>query len=236
MDGVSVSRNVQGSVDKNSGAPPWRDTGQWTEFPCPEMCRDLWIKTPVPLPGGIQANRRSFRVWKCAGVRGYTLRCPSLQGYGPTDGVSMSGNVQGSVDKNSGAPPWRDTGQWMEFPCPEMCRGLWIKTLVPLPGGIRANRWSFHVRKCAGTRGQKLGCPSLEGYAPTHAVALSGNVQGSVDKNSGAPPWRDTGQQTEFPCSEMCRDPWIKTPVPLPGGIWANGWSFHVWKCAGICG
>src|SRR6266581_5592668 len=36
-------------MDKNSGAPPWRDMGQWTEFPCLEMCRDLWIKTPVPL-------------------------------------------------------------------------------------------------------------------------------------------------------------------------------------------
>src|SRR6266702_3624672 len=58
-------------------------------------------------------------------------------------------------------------------------------------------------------------------------VSMSGNVQGSADKNSGAPPWRDTGQQTEFPCPEMCRDPWIKTPVPLPGGIWANGQSFH---------
>src|SRR6266702_1977889 len=98
MDGVSMSVNVQGSVDKK-------------------------------------------------------LQCPSLEGYGPTDEVSMSGNVQGSVDKNSGAPPWRDTGQWMEFPCLEMCRDLWIKTPVPLPGGIQANRWSFHVRKCAGIRG-----------------------------------------------------------------------------------
>src|SRR6266702_3376852 len=111
MDGVSVSVNVQGSVDKNSGAPPWRDTGQWTEFLCPEMCRDPWIKTPVP----------------------------SLEGYGPTDGVSMSGNVQGSVDKNSGAPLWRDMGQQTEFPCPEMCRDPQIKTPVPLSGGIRAN-------------------------------------------------------------------------------------------------
>src|SRR6266568_3110120 len=123
------------------------------------------------------------------------------------DGVSMSGIVQGSVDKNSSAPPWRDTGQWMEFPCPEMCRGLWIKTPVPLLGGIQANRQSFHVQKCAG-----------------------------VHKNSGAPPWRDTGQWTEFPCPEMCRGPWIKTPVPLPGGIQANRWSFHVWKCAGVHG
>src|SRR6266581_3493637 len=123
------------------------------------------------------------------------------------DGVSMSGIVQESVDKNSGAPPWRDTGQQMEFPCPEMCRGPWIKTLVPLPGGIRANRQSFHVQKCAGGH-----------------------------KNSGAPPWRDTGQGTEFPCPEMCRGPWIKTPVPLPGGIQANGWSFHVRKCAGVRG
>src|SRR6266702_2813811 len=120
-----MSGNVQGSVDKSSGAPPWRDMGQWTEFPCPEMCRDLWIKTPVPLPGG----------------------------YGPMDGVSVSGNVQGSVDKNSGAPPWRDMGQRTEFPCPEMCRDLWIKTPVPLPGGIRANGWSFCVRTCAGIRG-----------------------------------------------------------------------------------
>src|SRR6266702_2276437 len=63
-----------------------------------------------------------------------------------------------------------------------------------------------------------------------------GNVQGFVDKNSGAPPWRDMGQQMEFPCPEMCRGPWIKTPVPLPGGIWANRRSFHVWKCAGVCG
>src|SRR6266702_590513 len=142
------------------------------------MCRDLWIK----------------------------LQCPSLEGYRPTDGVSMSRNVQGSVDKNSGAPPWRDTGQWMEFPCAEMCRGLWIKTPVPLLGGIR----------------------------PTDGVSMSGNVQGSMDKNPDAPPWRDTGQQTEFPCSEMCRSPWIKTPVPLPGGIRANGQSFHVRKCAGV--
>src|SRR6266702_4156476 len=66
-------------------------------------------------------------------------------------------------------------------------------------------------------------------------VSMSGNVQGSVDKNSGAPPWRDMGQWMEFPCPEMCRDPWIKTPVPLPGGIWANGRSFHVQKCAGCC-
>src|SRR6266702_538478 len=125
MDGVSMSGNVQGSMDKNSSAPPWRDMGQQTEFPCPEMCRDLWIKTLEP----------------------------SLEEYRPMDGVSMSGNVQGSVDKNSGAPPWRDTGQWTEFPCPEMCRGPWIKTPVPLSGGIRANRWSFHVQKCAGVRG-----------------------------------------------------------------------------------
>src|SRR6266702_4637117 len=117
MDRVSVSVNVQSSVDKNSGAPPWRDTGQRMEFPCPEMCRDPWIKTPVPLSGGIWANRRSFRVCKCAGVCGEKLWCPSLEGYGPTDGVSVSGNVQGSVDKNSSAPPWRDMGQWTEFPC-----------------------------------------------------------------------------------------------------------------------
>src|SRR6266702_3348000 len=136
MDGVSMSRNVQGSVDKNSGAPPWRDTGQWMEFPCPEMCRGLWIKTLVPLPGGIRANGWNFHVWKCAGICGEKLRCPSLEGYRPMDRVSMSGNVQGSVDKNSGAPPWRDMGPWTEFPCPEMCRDLWIKTLEPLPGGI----------------------------------------------------------------------------------------------------
>src|SRR6266702_1330073 len=140
-------------MDKNSGAPLWRNRGQWMEFPCPEMCRGQWIKTPVPLPGGIQANGRSFHVQKCAGIRGEKLRCPSLEGYGIMDGVSMSRNVQGSVDKNSGAPPWRDTGQWMEFPCPEMCRDLWIKTPVPLPGGIRANGRSFRVRKCAGIHG-----------------------------------------------------------------------------------
>src|SRR6266702_3756087 len=120
-----MSGNVQGSVDKNSGAPPWRDMGQWTECPCPEMCRDLWIK----------------------------LQCPSLEGYRPMDGVSVSVNVQGSVDKNSGAPLWRDTGQWTEFPCLEMCRDLWIKTPVPLPGGIQANRQSFCVQKCAGIHG-----------------------------------------------------------------------------------
>jgi len=62
MDGVSMSGIVQGSMDKNSGAPPWRDMGQWMEFPCPELCRDPWIKTPEPLPGGIQANGRSFHV------------------------------------------------------------------------------------------------------------------------------------------------------------------------------
>src|SRR6266702_4005762 len=97
MDGVSMSRNVQGSVDKNSGAPPWRDTGQWMEFtcpkmqgsmdknssappwrdigqwmefPCPEMCRDPWIKTLVPLLRVIRANGRSFQVQKCAEIRG----------------------------------------------------------------------------------------------------------------------------------------------------------------------
>src|SRR6266571_250935 len=58
----------------------------------------------------------------------------------------------------------------------------------------------------------------------------------AMDKNSSAPPWRDMGQWMEFPCVEMCRDPWIKTLVPLPRGIWANGWSFHVRKCAGIRG
>src|SRR6266702_4227639 len=118
-----MSGDVQGSVDKNASAPPWRDMGQQMEFPCLEMCRDmgqltefpclemcrgLWIKTPAPLPGGIWANGQSFHVWKCAGVCGYKLRCPSLEGYGPTDRVSMSRNVQGSVDKNFGAPPWRD--------------------------------------------------------------------------------------------------------------------------------
>src|SRR6266702_2471245 len=96
MDRVSMSGHVQGSVDKNSGAPPWRDTGQQTEFPCPEMCRGLWIKTPVPLPGGMWANGRSFHVRKCAGIPGSQLRCPSLEGYGPMDGVSVSVNVQGS--------------------------------------------------------------------------------------------------------------------------------------------
>src|SRR6266702_1025750 len=146
----------------------------------------------------------------------------------------MSGNVQGSMDKNSGAPPWRDMGQQTEFPCPEMCRDPWIKTPVPLP--IQANRRSFHVQKWAGIGGEKLWCPSLEGYGPMDGVSMSGNVQGSMDKNSGAPPWWDMGQRMEIPCLEMCRDPWIKTPVPLPGGIWANGWSFHVWKCAGIRG
>src|SRR6266702_27901 len=109
------------------------------------MCRDPWIKTPVPLPGGIRTNGRSFRVRKCAGIHGSKLRGPSLERYGPTDGVSVSANVQGSVDKNSGAPPWRDMGQWMEFRCPEMCRGPWIKTPVPLPGGIQPNGRSVHV-------------------------------------------------------------------------------------------
>src|SRR6266702_1549496 len=103
-----MSGNVQGSVDKNSCAPPWRDMDQWTEFPCPGMCRDPWIKTLVALPGGIRANRRSFHVQECAGIHGEKLRCPSLEGYGPMDGVSMSRHVQGSVDKNSCAPPWRD--------------------------------------------------------------------------------------------------------------------------------
>src|SRR6266702_4531420 len=117
-----------------------------------------------------------------------------------------------------------------------MCRDPWIKTPVPLPRGIWANGWSFHVCKCAGVCGSKLRCPSLEGYRPMDGVSVSVNVQGSVDKNSSAPLWRDTGQRTEFPCPEMCRDPWIKTPVPLLGGIWANGWSFHVRKCAGIYG
>src|SRR6266702_1109991 len=117
------------------------------------MCRDLWRKTLVPLPGGIWANGRSFRVRKCAGICGEKLRCHYLEGYRPMDGVSMSGNVQGSVDKNSSAPLWRDMGQWTEFPCPEMCRDLWIKTPVPLPGGIQANRQSFCVQKCAGIHG-----------------------------------------------------------------------------------
>src|SRR6266702_605551 len=117
-----------------------------------------------------------------------------------------------------------------------MCRGPWIKTPVPLPGGIRANGWSFRVCKWAGVGGEKIRGPSLEGYRPMDGVTVSGNVQGSVDKNSGAPPWRDMGQRMEFPCLEMCRDPWIKTPVPLHGGIWANKWSFHVWKCAGVRG
>jgi len=75
-----------------------------------------------------------------------------------------------------------------------------------------------------------------KGYGPMDGVSMSGDVQGSMDKNYSAPPWRDTGQQMEFPCPEMCRGLWIKTPVPLPGGIWANRWSFHVWRCAGICG
>src|SRR6266571_721592 len=90
-------------------------------------------------------NRLHRCVGKCAWVHGQKLWCPSLEGYGPMDGVSMSVNVQGSTDKNSSAPPWRDMGQWMEFPCPEMCRDLWIKTLVPLPGGIWPNGWSVHV-------------------------------------------------------------------------------------------
>ncbi len=46
MDRVSMSGNVQGSVDKNSGAPPWRDTGQQMEFPCPELCRDVTYMPP----------------------------------------------------------------------------------------------------------------------------------------------------------------------------------------------
>src|SRR6266702_4808032 len=112
MDGVSMSGNVQGSVDKNSRAPPWRDMGQRTEFPCLEMCRGLWIKTPVPLPGGIWANGQSFHVQKCAG----------------------------SMDKNSGTPSWRDMGQWTECPCLEKSRGPWIKTPKPLPKAIQANR------------------------------------------------------------------------------------------------
>src|SRR6266702_4389010 len=77
MDRVSMSGNVQGSVDKNSSAPPWRDMGQWTEFPCPEMCRGPWVKK---------------------------LRCPSLEGYGPMDRVPMSRNVQGSIDKKTPVP------------------------------------------------------------------------------------------------------------------------------------
>src|SRR6266702_3423260 len=115
---------------------------------CWEMCKGSEINSPEPLSEGIWANGWSFHVWKCAGVHGQKLWCPSLEGYGPMDGVSMSRNVQGSVDKNSGAPPWRDMGQWMEFPFPEMCRNPWIKTLVPLPGRIWANGWSFHVQKC----------------------------------------------------------------------------------------
>src|SRR6266702_3686087 len=78
MDGVSMSRNVQGSVDKNSGAPPWRDMGQQTEFPCLEMCRDPWIKTLEPLSGGIQANGWSVHDWKSAGVHGSKLQSPFL--------------------------------------------------------------------------------------------------------------------------------------------------------------
>ncbi len=70
IDCTDVLGNVQGFRDKFSRAPPWRDMGQWTEFPCLEMCRDLQIKTPVPLPEGIRAKGRSFHVWKCAGICG----------------------------------------------------------------------------------------------------------------------------------------------------------------------
>src|SRR6266702_4151920 len=112
---------------------------------------------------------------------------PSREGHWilypwPMDGVPMSRNVQGSVDKNSGAPPWRDTGQQMEFPCPKMCRGLWIKTLEPHPGGIYVNGQSFHVQKCAGVQS-----PFLKGYRPMDRVCMTGKVQGSMDQNSKAP-------------------------------------------------
>src|SRR6266571_3678099 len=70
IDCTDVLRNVQGFMDKFSRAPPWRDTGQRMKFPCLEMCRGLWIKTPVPLLGGIRANGRSFHVRKCAGIHG----------------------------------------------------------------------------------------------------------------------------------------------------------------------
>src|SRR6266571_4062598 len=80
----------------------------------------------------------------------------------------------------------------------------------------------------------------LQSYFPKKMLIdctdVSGNVQGFRDKFSRAPPWRDMGQWMEFPCPEMCRGPWINSPEPLPGGIWANGQSFHVWKCAGVCG
>src|SRR6266702_3433150 len=90
IDCTDVLGNVQGFRDKFSRAPPWRDMGQWTEFPCLEMCRDPWIKTPVPLPGGIRANGWSFHVWKCAGVCGLQLERPYLEGCGHMDGVYMS--------------------------------------------------------------------------------------------------------------------------------------------------
>src|SRR6266702_3133498 len=104
------------------------------EFLSTAPCTFLDMETPSIGPYPSREGHWSFYPW-------------------PMDGVSMSGNVQGSMDKNSRAPPWRDTGQWMEFPCPEMCRDLWIKTLEPLPGGIQANRWSFHVQKCVGVCG-----------------------------------------------------------------------------------
>src|SRR6266702_2420678 len=103
-------------------------------------------------------------------------------------------------------------------------------------GGFGTCRVMSHVGKGSETCPDRNRCPSLEGYGPIDGVSMSGNVQGSVDKNSSAPPWRNTGQWMEFPCPEMCRGQWIKTPLPLPGGIQANGRSFHVWKCAGICG
>src|SRR6266702_4088183 len=196
------------------------------------------------------------------------------------DRVSMSGNVQGSMDKNSGAPPWRDTGQQMEFPCLEMCRDPWIKTLVPLSGGIWANGWSFHVQKCGVFihsslhifgHGNSICWPvSFQGGAPeflsTDPCTFLNMQTPSVDPYPSReghqsfypwipshfqtwklhplahiPPGRGTGvfihgQWMEFPCLEMCRDPWIKTLEPLPGGIQANRWSFHVQKCVGVCG
>src|SRR6266702_3757122 len=112
------------AMDKNSSAPPWRDMGQWMEFPCPKMCRELWIKTP------------HFWTWK--------LRLLAHIPLGRGTRVFIHGSLHISGHGNSICWPVSLQGWAPEFLSIDPCTFPDMEALSIGPYPSREGHWSFY--------------------------------------------------------------------------------------------
>src|SRR6266702_4667267 len=192
------------AMDKNSSAPPWRDMGQWMEFPCVEMCRDPWIKTP------------HFWTWKLRllahiplgrGTRVFIHGSLHISGHG--------NSIRWPISLQRGAP---------EFLSIDPCTFPDMETLSIGPYPSREGHWSFYPWTPAHFWTWKLRLlahiPPGRGtrvfiHRPLHIYRHRNSVRWPVSLQGGAP---------EFLSMDPCTFPDMETPsigpYPFGEGLW----------------